>query len=1034
MPITVNLPPREGAGIADLEAAEAAAIDAIEAQEATSVAAVAAAVSAKVVESATGPSGDLYVATQDSIDDIEAAAAVVLAPTTGTLDVAEAAAIAAVAAQGVTSAGVVDAAALARLTQIALAAGHKLYPTTAAALSNGVIGFTGLTGGSGGTNGTFNLAFSGGAGVNAGGRFVVSGGALVSAFLRNSGDSYTSAPTISLAASSGLTGASLTAVIGPNVSVGDFFFTPGADGKSLLGWEVTAGPVATARPDLDQYTSNPADPQTERLVQARLETQEGRGLRDYPDLLPVRMYMGTLSGGATKNADGSYNFPPGGRWTSANLAGGVFDVPGNIFAYLPLTTPDTGVMQIRVMFAGVTIAAGNTTTEPQAGVCRQTWSNTFPRPYVTVILENVHASKTVNTYGLEMYQTDSAYLPQILRYDDVTPVTDHRPALQDEFLCQRRWSSAHRRGQGEGNIAKSFNSAAGSDAAAGTRWAPKQNLSAGTTLAAGDVVGLSGEWNAQKIEGLGTTTAGLVIKGQFDNKDPVYPRLWGSSDVTAQSWTLESGTTWKTTVVMTTGVLNDGYSTLSVLRTLLSAAAATPLAAERLMKQATSKANCIATTDSSFFELVSGLTYTLYVNTPDGLAPNLGGYSYRANRAFAAMVWGQNQDRPGGNVYDLEISHWNAGLGAVNGGKNIWYEGLIISHGTKHSLNIGGGGVRDFLCYGRGAPNNNALNAYHPDATGLSSVFTNGVVDIDDGSPIYTHRGGSGNYDYHEVSHLIIRADRAASGALQISDSFACDNVTKALYEWNYVRGIGASNAGAGNHIDPCDAIYRYNLYDKTAYFNSMKDTYENVCVLENFSYDANLTGIIVARLNENHQVHNNTMLALNVQTTYGDANPTTDYRVKIYDVPSTGNNNPGCHHNLIVIDTPRANGVTIRSEQGAGITFTADYNIIVNFTPGSMASFKWGGGGTKLTWAEYLADFAPNDANSVFYDCRDDPRGAYALFKDPLARNLEFADTELARKVQADMLRMGAGASWTIKSLPAATTADEDRVALMRS
>ena len=950
MPITVNLPPREGVGIADLEAAEAAAIDAVEAQEATSVAAVAAAVAAKVVESATGPTGGLYVATQDSIDDIEAAAAVVLAPTTGTLDVAEAAAIAAVAAQGTTSTGVVNAAGDAKLALIAAASAATLYADTTAGL----------------------------------------------------------AATAS----------------------GGYFSTPGTNGAALDYWLDSAG---TAVLVAQVWGANAGNPQTLRLVEARLDTQIGQGLRDYPALLSVPMYTGTLSGGATRNTDGSFNFPPGGKWTSANLSGGIFDVAGNIFAYLPQTTQDTGVMQIKVMYAGVTIAAGNTTTEPQPGVYRQTWSNTFPRPYVTVIVENVHASKTVNTYGLEMYQTDSAYLPQILRYDDVTPVTDHRPALEDKFLCQRRWSSAHRRGQGEGNILKSFNSASGSDAAAGTRWAAKQNLSAGTTLTAGDVVGLSGSWSGQKVEGLGTATAGLVIKGQFDNKKPTYPKLWGNTDVTANSWTLESGTTWKTTVTMNTGVLNDGYSTLSVLRIQNSIAAATPLASERLMKQATSKANCIATTDSSFYELVSGLTYTLYVNTPDGLAPDLGAYSYRAHKGFAALVWGQNTTRPGGSVYDLEISHWNSGLGAVNGGPNCLYEGMVLAHGTKHTLNIEGGIVRDFLCYGRGAPNNNALNAYAPDATGKYSIFTNGVVDIDDGSPIYTHRGTTGDYAYHEVSHMIFRSARNAAGALQISDTFACDNVLTALYEWNYVRGFGDSNAGAGNHVDPCIATYRYNLYDQLSVFNSMTDTYENVCILENYSYDANKTGIAIFKLQENHEVHHNTMLALNVQTTYGDANPTIDYRAKIYDVPAAGNNNPNCHHNLIVIDTHLANGVTIRSEQGAGINWTSDYNIIVNFTPGPMNSFKWGTS-TKTTWAEYIADFAPHDANSIFYDCRDDRRGAAALFKDPLARNLEFADTDLARRVQADMLRLGVGASWTIRGLPEATTADEDRVTLMHS
>jgi hypothetical protein len=119
MPITINLPAREGESIADIATAEAEAIAAVVAQGVTSVAAVAAAVASEVDDSATGPSGDLYVAVEAGVDSIEAAAAVILAPTTGTLDVAEAAAIAAVAAQGVTSVTAVETAESDALTAIA---------------------------------------------------------------------------------------------------------------------------------------------------------------------------------------------------------------------------------------------------------------------------------------------------------------------------------------------------------------------------------------------------------------------------------------------------------------------------------------------------------------------------------------------------------------------------------------------------------------------------------------------------------------------------------------------------------------------------------------------------------------------------------------------------------------------------------------------------------------------------------------------------------------------------------------------------
>lgn len=132
-----------------------------------------------------------------------------------------------------------------------------LFDTSAEGISSGVVGATTLVGGSGGTNGQFDLAFSGGAGAGAAGRFVVAGGAVTSIIITSPGTGYTSAPTISFAASSGLTGASATAVIGQHASPTEYYLVKGAD--SLALWRNVAG-VATdqdfALPSIDAlYTA-----------------------------------------------------------------------------------------------------------------------------------------------------------------------------------------------------------------------------------------------------------------------------------------------------------------------------------------------------------------------------------------------------------------------------------------------------------------------------------------------------------------------------------------------------------------------------------------------------------------------------------------------------------------------------------------------------------------------------------------------------------------------------------------------------------
>lgn len=77
----------------------------------------------------------------------------------------------------------------------------------------GVSGHGVITQGTGGANGEFDLAFTGGTGSGAAGKFTVAGGKLTGITITKAGR-YTVAPTFSFAASAGLTGASATATLG----------------------------------------------------------------------------------------------------------------------------------------------------------------------------------------------------------------------------------------------------------------------------------------------------------------------------------------------------------------------------------------------------------------------------------------------------------------------------------------------------------------------------------------------------------------------------------------------------------------------------------------------------------------------------------------------------------------------------------------------------------------------------------------------------------------------------------------------------
>ncbi|RWF51090.1 MAG: SGNH/GDSL hydrolase family protein [Mesorhizobium sp.] len=120
--------------------------------------------------------------------------------------------------------------------------GKGIFPTPAAAIGLGIVGHGAITPGAAGTNGTFALAFTGGTGSGAAGRFVVAGGVLTQIVITAPG-SYTVAPTLDFSASAGLAGAAAAAILGTNVAVGEYFWAP-VSSTELGLYSVAAGPAA----------------------------------------------------------------------------------------------------------------------------------------------------------------------------------------------------------------------------------------------------------------------------------------------------------------------------------------------------------------------------------------------------------------------------------------------------------------------------------------------------------------------------------------------------------------------------------------------------------------------------------------------------------------------------------------------------------------------------------------------------------------------------------------------------------------------
>jgi GDSL-like Lipase/Acylhydrolase family len=129
------------------------------------------------------------------------------------------------------------------------------YPGAQTNLPRGATGTGAITAGSGGTNGTFALAFTGGNfSINPSGTFTVAGGVLTAITLTGPGlyvGAAPTAPTLSFAASAGLTGAASTLTVDYLVGSGKYYWTNHATDPLLLALYFRSGTTATVSSGLE---------------------------------------------------------------------------------------------------------------------------------------------------------------------------------------------------------------------------------------------------------------------------------------------------------------------------------------------------------------------------------------------------------------------------------------------------------------------------------------------------------------------------------------------------------------------------------------------------------------------------------------------------------------------------------------------------------------------------------------------------------------------------------------------------------------
>lgn len=346
----------------------------------------------------------------------------------GLISAAGATQLTAVDAAGATQIGLVTAEGSTQIANIANAVAAIDFPSNANALSNGVASVAITAAGSGGTTGTYTWTTTGGAGTNASGFLTVAGGAITSVVVLQRGYSYTSAPTIVIAGSHGVTGHTLTPSIAINRPVGSFWRI-----KITNGWEVYENVAGTATlrgaysdktivdatisavsPFMPAVTlAGTARERVKRLQMANVLSTGVYFLRNIGYTATPQAYMSiaqdmsgvatVLSLGTGTGGTGTYIVSSGTICTSTTLTIGSAVVTGSIalasgVSTLTVTAVTSGTVIVGATISGSSIykdVAGLNTNGTNLGVSGLSGVNNFP-------LFPINASGIVGTVAIDL--------------------------------------------------------------------------------------------------------------------------------------------------------------------------------------------------------------------------------------------------------------------------------------------------------------------------------------------------------------------------------------------------------------------------------------------------------------------------------------------------------------------------------------------------------------------------------------------------------------------------------------------------------
>jgi hypothetical protein len=556
----------------------------------------------------------------------------------------------------------------------------------------------------------------------------------------------------------------------------------------------------------------------------------------------------------------------------------------------------------------------------------------------------------------------------------------------------------------------------GNDAASGTSSSPKRTLAGvnNAVLNASVIPGQPLKIGLKSGDVFNETLSPgypIYVSSWFPNGGNNFAVLKGSQDYN-NGWQLQSNGTYRQRINVH-GFRGYGiniignYSFAYVFEIDRQLEIAAPITARRMLKYVSSIA-AVSSTPGSFYQprVNNPDSIELYIHTSNGGAP---GNNSRYRYEVCTRDWAINSSQQEGSIFErLWITGYGAGNGMIPAGANAVFNRMIFGPGAAvHHLGLRGAVIDNSLFLpGPEYTNGYAVVFYDVEGFRRHNTIRNSIF-MDIKYPVFAHKSNGSNYAALEMDNVIAFANPAdAASFVECLDTDSV--IVTNCYADKYPRGYNAPRARyatvKNSIFKDCRGGISFPNMDLTATVNN---NYIRISGIENGTRGY---GIAVSPSNR-VVVSNNIIHFKNEQTITASS-----FAGYLFSGTGSANSYVNAAGNIFICDVSPDNYVVAgiaNTDNGAGTGRNIWRNNVYILLRGE--SMQWFVTNTATNNGRYeTASFdewkhqSGQDANSLFFDLRNDPRGLKAIFVDPDNGDFTLANTlegHSIRNIRAGMV-----------------------------